>query len=222
MITSYIKYRIQSKNEFHIHSPFVYEFVMKVLNDKSKNADYDTIMRIGRLLDGKSHQSYRKRKIARLLYRIVRYFEPESVVSFGALSAINTTALALGHLQTRVYLEQSSDFLDTLNQLGIVNVNLIQPADLDSEKFRKLNTGFVFFAENDFDETEWDYLSDCLNYKTSESVFILEGIHKNRDMEEAWERIKDNEDVSLTIDLYHVGLVFFRVGFEKQDFVIRY
>ena len=74
MITSYIKYRIQSKNEFHIHSPFVYEFVMKVLNDKSKNADYDTIMRIGRLLDGKSHQSYRKRKIARLLYRIVRYF----------------------------------------------------------------------------------------------------------------------------------------------------
>ena len=144
------------------------------------------------------------------------------MVSFGALSAINTTALALGPLQTRVYLEPSSDFLDTLNQLGIVNVNLIQPADLDSEKFRKLNTGFVFFAENDFDETEWDYLSDWLNYKTSESVFILEGIHKNRDMEEAWERIKDNEDVSLTIDLYHVGLVFFRVGFEKQDFVIRY
>lgn len=222
MIFSYLKYRIESKNEFHVHSPFVYDFVMKVLNDKAKNADYDMIMRVSRLLDGKKHQSFRRRKIARLLYRIVRYFEPDSVVSFGSLSALNATALALGHLQTRVYFEHSAGFLETLNSMGIVNVNHIEPDDLDSEKFRRLNTGFVFFAADAFDETEWDYLSDCLNYKTSESVFIIEGIHHSHDTEGAWERIKSMEDVSLTIDLYHIGLVFFRLGFEKQDFIIRY
>lgn len=222
MISSWIKYKIQCKNEYHIHSPFVYDFVVKVLNDKGSNADYDTILRVSKQLDGKNHQSYYRRKQSRLLYRIIRYFEPDSVVSFGKLSAINTTAVALGHLQTRVYLEESDGFLDTLNSMGVVNVSLIQPADFDSEKFKKLNTGFVFFSESDFEDEEWDYLQDCMNYKTSESVFIFEGIHRTRDAEDAWERIKGNEDVSLTIDLYRIGLVFFRLGIEKQDFVLKY
>ena len=222
MITSYLKYRLTRKNEFHIHSPFVYGFATKVLNDKGSNTDYDLILSISRLLDGKNYLTYRRRKQSRLLYRLVRYFEPDSVVSFGKLSALNTTSLALGDLLTRVYLEESVDFLDTMNSMGIINVNLIQPAEFDSEKFKQLNTGFVFFSQNAFEDTTWDYLVDCLSHKTSESVFIFEGIHHNRDMEDAWERIIGNEDVSLTIDLYDIGLVFFKLGFEKQDFVLKY
>jgi hypothetical protein len=41
-------------------------------------------------------------------------------------------------------------------------------------------------------------------------------------MEDAWEEIKANEDVSVTFDLYCVGVVFFREGIEKQDFVLKY
>jgi len=41
-------------------------------------------------------------------------------------------------------------------------------------------------------------------------------------MEDAWEEIKGNEDVSVTYDLYCVGVVFFREGIEKQDFVLKY
>ena len=153
---------------------------------------------------------------------MVRYFEPDSVVSFGHMSALNATAMALGHMQTKVYLEQSESFLETLNSMGVVNVNLIQPAEFDSGRFKRLNTGFVFFSRNSFEEDTWDYLADCLNYKSSESIFVFEGIHHNRDMEDAWEEIKGNEDVSVTYDLYCVGVVFFREGIEKQDFVLKY
>ena len=153
---------------------------------------------------------------------MVRYFEPESVVSFGKMSALNTAALALGHLQTKVYLEESADFLETLNSMGVVNVSLIQPEEFDSEHFKRLNSGFVFFGRNSFEDDTWDYLADCLNHKSSDSVFIFEGIHRNSDMEEAWEEIKANEDVSVTFDLYCVGMVFFREGIEKQDFILKY
>lgn len=222
MFGSYLKYLWQRKSEFGIHSPFVYEFMRKVLNDSGSNRDYDTIYRIGRLLDKRKYIHYNLRKQSRLLYRLVRYFEPDSVVSFGTLSALNTAALALGHLQTEVYLEESEDFLETLNSLGVVNVNLIQPEEFDSEHFRRLNTGFVFFSRNSFEDGTWDYLVDCLNYKTADSVFVFEGIHRNRDTEDAWEEIKANEDVSVTFDLYCVGMVFFREGIEKQDFVLKY
>lgn len=222
MIGSWIDYLLKRKSEYKIHSPFVYDFMRKVLNDHGTNRDYDTIYRIARLLDKRKHISYNQRKQSRLLYRLVRYFEPESVVSFGKLSALNTSALALGHLQTKVYLEESDDFLETLNSMGVVNVSLIQPAEFDSEHFKRLNTGFVFFSRDSFEEDTWDYLADCLSHKTSESVFVFEGIHHDRDMQDAWEEIKANEDVSVTFDLYCVGLVFFREGIEKQDFVLKY
>lgn len=222
MIGSYLKYLWRRKSEYGIHSPFIYEFMHKVLNDSGSNRDYDTIYRIGRLLDKRRYINYNLRKQSRLLYRMIRYFEPDSAVSFGSLTALSTAALALGHLQTKVYLEESEDFLETLNSMGIVNVNLIQPEEFDSEHFRRLNTGFVFFGRDSFEDDTWDYLVDCLNYKTVDSVFVFEGIHHNRDMEDAWEEIKANEEVSITIDLYCIGMVFFREGIEKQDFVLKY
>ena len=222
MISSWLKYLWHRKSKYTIHSPFVFDFVTKVLNDNGSNRDYDTILRIGRLLDKKKHISYAKRKRSRLLYRVIRHYEPDSVVSFGSITALNATALAMGHLQTRVYLEQSEDFLETLNSMGVINVNLIQPSEFDSERFRRLNTGFVFFGRDSFEEDTWDYLVDCLSYKTVDSVFIFEGIHHNRDIEDAWEEIKANEDVSVTFDLYSIGMVFFREGIEKQDFVLKF
>lgn len=222
MISSWLKYLLQRKSKYNIHSPFVFDFVTKVLNDHGSNRDYDTIMRIGRLLDKKKHISFAKRKRSRLLYRVIQHYEPDSVVSFGSITALNATALALGNLQTKVYLEQSEDFLETLNTMGVINVRLIQPAEFDSEHFRRLNTGFVFFGRDSFEDDTWDYLADCLNYKTADSVFIFEGIHHNRDIEDAWEEIKANEDVSVTFDLYSIGMVFFREGIEKQDFVLKY
>jgi hypothetical protein len=41
-------------------------------------------------------------------------------------------------------------------------------------------------------------------------------------MEDAWEEIKANEDVTVTFDLYRFGMVFFHEGIEKQDFVLKY
>ena len=222
MVTSCLKYLWKRKSEYSIHSPFVYDFMRKVLNDSGSNRDYDTIYRIARLLDKRKHIHYNLRKQSRLLYRMVRYFEPDSVVSFGHMSALNATAMALGHMQTKVYFEQSESFLETLNSMGVVNVNLIQPEEFDSWRFKRLNTGFVFFSRDSFEEDTWDYLVDCLNYKTADSVFVFEGIHHNRAMEDAWEEIKANEDVSVTFDLYCVGMVFFREGIEKQDFVLKY
>lgn len=222
MISSWLKYLWHRKSKYTIHSPFVFDFVTKVLNDNGSNRDYDTILRIGRLLDKKKHISYAKRKRSRLLYRVIKHYEPDSVVSFGSITALNATALAMGHLQTRVYLEQSEDFLETLNSMGVINVNLIQPSEFDSERFRRLNTSFVFFGRDSFEEDTWDYLVDCLSYKTVDSVFIFEGIHHNRDIEDAWEEIKANEDVSVTFDLYSIGMVFFREGIEKQDFVLKF
>lgn len=222
MIGSYIKYLLQRKSKFSIHSPFVYEFMTKVVNDSGSNRDYDTLWRISRLLDGKSYPNRRRRKQGRLLYRLVRYLEPETVLTFGRLSALNTSALALGNLQTKVYLEQSSDFLETLNSMGVVNVNMIRHNGEEEEQYERLNTGFVYYGLDDFGDGSWNNLEDGFAEVDEDVVLVFEGIHHSRHTEAAWEAIKASEDVSISMDLYCIGLVFFRDGIEKQDFVLKY
>ena len=142
MVTSYLKYLWQRKSKYKVHSPFVYDFMTKVLYDKGSNTDYDTMLRISRLLDGKRYATRLRRKEARLLYRLVNYLEPDAVVSFGSLSALNTTALALGNLQTKVYLDHSSDFLETMNSMGVVNVNLLRRDKPEQEQLERLSLDY--------------------------------------------------------------------------------
>lgn len=41
-------------------------------------------------------------------------------------------------------------------------------------------------------------------------------------MTKAWEEIKKNKQVSVTIDLFFIGIVFFRKEQAKQHFVIKF
>lgn len=54
------------------------------------------------------------------------------------------------------------------------------------------------------------------------SVFVIDDIYWSPEMKEAWDIIKADERVTVTIDLFYVGLVFFRKGQAKEDFVIKY
>ncbi|HSF44501.1 MAG TPA: class I SAM-dependent methyltransferase [Chitinophagaceae bacterium] len=60
--------------------------------------------------------------------------------------------------------------------------------------------------------------------KTHEgSIIIFDDIHWSSEMETAWEKIRNDERVKLSIDLFFIGLVFFRKAFkEKQHFTISF
>ncbi len=222
MLGSYLKYLMQRKSKYSIHSPFVYDFMVKVLYDKGSNRDYDLMLRVSHLVDGKRFATRSRRKQARFLYRLVGYLEPETVLSFGKVSALNTSALALGNLQTKVYLEQTTEFLETLSSMGVVNVNLIHPDADEEEQLERYNTGFVLYGLEDFGEDNWNNLEDGMAQVDDDTVLVFEGIHHSRRTEAAWEAIKEGEGVTLTMDLYTMGLVFFREDIEKQDFVLKY
>ena len=81
---------------------------------------------------------------------------------------------------------------------------------------------FVFFDGNHRKEPTLNYFYRCLPLSNESSVFIFDDIHWSPGMEAAWEEIKKEDAVSLTIDLFWFGMVFFRKGIQKQDFIIRY
>ena len=80
---------------------------------------------------------------------------------------------------------------------------------------------FAFFDGNHRYEPTLNYFELCLAHRTDESVFVFDDIHWSADMERAWEVIKAHPDVMLTVDLFYVGLVFFRKNQPKQHFSLR-
>ena len=52
---------------------------------------------------------------------------------------------------------------------------------------------------------------------------LISSLDEDEEMEAAWEEIKSNTAVTLTIDLFFIGLVFLNPDFKvKQHFVIRF
>ena len=55
----------------------------------------------------------------------------------------------------------------------------------------------------------------------NDTMLMINGIYKNRERKVSWERIKKLPEVTVTIDLFHCGLVFFRKEQAKEHFKIR-
>ena len=56
----------------------------------------------------------------------------------------------------------------------------------------------------------------ALKYKTNNSVFVFDDIYWSPQMTAAWQQIKKNNEVTLTIDTFYFGLVFFKPEFKEK------
>jgi predicted O-methyltransferase YrrM len=81
---------------------------------------------------------------------------------------------------------------------------------------------FVFFDGNHRYEPTLRYFELCLTRRTDQSVFVFDDIHWSAEMDRAWEAIKSHPEVMLTVDLFYMGLVFFRKNQPKQHFSLRF
>jgi len=65
------------------------------------------------------------------------------------------------------------------------------------------------------------YFDKLVSTITNETVWIFDDIHWSSQMEEAWEIIKKHPKVTVTIDTFQWGLVFFRREQPTEHFIIR-
>lgn len=176
--------------------------------------------------------SLKPAKYARLLFRMVNYLQPQHILELGSSLGITTAYLASANINTTVFTIEGSPSVanvaqQNFNQLGLQNISLqqgnfdevLQP--LLQSNFRFLD--FVFIDGNHRKEPTIRYFEQMLPYIHEKTVLIFDDIHWSREMEEAWEYIKLHEKVTLTVDLFFIGIVFFRKEQkEKQYFTIRF
>ena len=179
-----------------------------------------------------ANSSLKPKKFAQLLFRMVNHYQPKNVLELGTSLGITTSYLASanknipvitmeGAKQVAAVARKNFDTLD-LENINIVQGNFdITLAATLNNNFEKID--FAFVDGNHRKEPTIEYFKQLLPYSTETSILIFDDIHWSKEMEDAWEYIKSTDAVTLTIDLFFIGIVFFRKEQKiKQHFNIRF
>jgi predicted O-methyltransferase YrrM len=255
----YLRYYYNAANgKGHgVHSPFVFSFIKKVLNDRAKYPEYSKVEKLRQNLrqdhreiqvvdlgagsvhgDGSirkissiARNAAKPAKFGQLLFRIIKHYKPDEVLELGTSLGITTAYLAMGNPATKVSsIEGSPAVADkarqNLQELSLKNVQ-VQTGAFDEvlpEVTKNLNgSALVFIDGNHSRQPTLNYFHTLVPHLGHGSILIFDDIHWSEGMEQAWEEICAHPSVMLTIDLFFIGIVFFRNEFQiKQHFTIRF
>lgn len=169
-------------------------------------------------------------KYGRLLHRLVRHFKPLVILEMGTSLGISAMYQSSAAPDSRFLAMEgcasTAEFaLSNLNAIGSTNVHITM-GNFDNVLPGLLEqTGTIDFAFIDGNHTKaatLNYFNQLLKHADNDSVYIFHDIHWSAEMEQAWEEIKKHEKVSVTIDLFYMGLVFFRKELSREHFILRF
>ncbi|MEH6304942.1 class I SAM-dependent methyltransferase [Olivibacter sp. CPCC 100613] len=177
-----------------------------------------------------ARNALKPKRIAQLIARLAHHFAPSTIIELGTCLGITTAYLAKanpdaslitveGCPQTAAIAQQTLDALGASHvQLKIGNFDTLLPQLIQEQE----KIDFLFLDGNHRKDATLNYFYHCLPKTHPQSVLIFDDIYWSKGMKEAWQEIKNHPQVSLTIDLFFIGLVFFRTGQEKEHFKVKY
>ncbi len=171
-------------------------------------------------------------RYAWLLHRLVLHFNARYVLELGTSLGLTTAYLANAVAQTGGQLYSFEGCPNTadrarthLNKLGYSPVNLVV-GNLDETLAETIDhlprIDLAFFDANHRYEPTIQYFITCLQHVHNDTVLVFDDIHWSKGMEQAWAAIKAHPAVQVSVDLFGVGLIFFRREQPKQHFVLRF
>jgi len=226
---------IYNKNPYYIFGPL--ESLRISLESDNKLIEIDD-HGAGSKYGGKKHrtlskicrQSVTSKKFAELLFRLVDKHKPDTIVELGTSIGLTTLYLSYAHSKSKIITVEGAGNLSRFakalfekfkrKNIDVINGTFQQtiPDIIANNK----SIDFVFFDGHHEKEATLNYFNEFVANVSEEALFIFDDIHWSKEMESAWKEIKNHEKVTLTIDLFEMGLVYFNQRNQKEHFVIRF
>ena len=196
----FLKYLFVSKTKHGVHSPFVYDLVTNVINDKSHRQEYAKTRNL--------NASKINSKRLKLIYRIINRYKSENILEIGNSNHLNSTFLSNIQLKTNVF---------------FCNVKTNEISEIKTQKnIQSESFDFVFYNIKNNDSLTISEFINHLKYFHNNSIVAINNIHQSKEMEEVWRKIITQKEVTISVDLFFIGLVFFRKEQVKENFIIRF
>lgn len=169
-------------------------------------------------------------RLAQLIYRLAKENEPKHILELGTCLGLTTAYLSKACPEADIITiegcpETAKVAYKNFMDLELENVEL-RVGNFDTllpeliEQSGQLD--FVYIDGNHRKDATLNYFNWCLPKVHEGSLLIFDDIYWSEGMKEAWEEIKRHPDVTVTIDLFWIGLVYFKKGQAKEHFKIKF
>lgn len=222
-----------------------YKNIESIRKKLKRNSDLLTIQDFGagsrvnserkRSVESIANAALKPKKYAQLLFRIAHYYQPKELLELGTSLGVTSSYLATANPNSVLHTFEGAPAVANVaaanfKNLKIQNIEQVLgnfdntlPTFLQSHFANAQKLDFAFIDGNHREEPTVAYFHQLLPYVHEHSILIFDDIHWSEGMENAWNQISADPNVTLTIDLFFIGLVFFRKeNKEKEHFTIRY
>ena len=200
--------------------------------------------RVNKMLSSASTSAKRQK----LLLRLVQYLEPKNILELGTHLGMGTLAMKLGAPKaTTTSIEGCPNTFDfTKNNIERwLGVALPESKNLKSDQIKLINSPFAeYFEKHSRDKdaqqakssqkfdlifldghhdgpATLDYFKQIKGLVNQDSLIIIDDIHWSKGMTAAWNEIIKDPEVTVSIDTYFWGFIFFRKEQAKEHFRVR-
>ena len=172
----------------------------------------------------------RKYRAGELLYRLCQFYQIKRGLEFGTNLGIGTMyqmgAVAEAQFITMEgapaiadYASNTFQHFELSPQLMVGEFSNILQRQLSLEKFRP---DYVFLDGNHQYQATIDYMNQLLPHMAENAMIVLDDIHWSKGMHKAWMEIVQMPQVSVSIDLYMMGICWVKKKQAKEHFKLRF
>jgi predicted O-methyltransferase YrrM len=175
-----------------------------------------------------TRSSARRTKTGALLHRFVYHYQPKTVLELGTNLGFSTLYQATASRDSSFYTVEGCPNLyqkakEHLLKFGLNHIQIINTSFEQALKFiteQNLRWDYVFLDGHHTYEATLKYMSDLIPLMNERSFIIIDDIYWSSGMKNAWKQLITLKEVSVSIDLFHLGILCFHRPQAKQDFVL--
>lgn len=241
-------YRLKAyrRKGFGVHSPFVFYLISNVIEAKLQFYAFAHLSpyrkELAKLLKLKIKAEGLEKNLAkrykkeiqkmgsaesldRLQFRLQNFWPTKQPAYFGG--GIDFSMLYMAKVDSRIevaFLDSEANFTQYIddfyrNIVGVTNFN-----KLDYNFFTKKKRAFDFlvFSETTKEAVLSDFLQNQALFLAEECMIIVRNLHQNGAIHNFWNQMKKLDRFSVSLDLFHLGILIARKGMQKQDYVRKY
>lgn len=155
----------------------------------------------------------------RQLFRLTLWLKPQSMLELGAAQGVSTAYLASADHRTRFITieghpplaQRAGQFLQDLNCGHVTLINASFEEALPKALKLLGHLDFLFVDGDHREEKVVQYARQCLAFSSENCVWVIADIHWSPSMYRAWEHLKGLPGVAFSVDLFHLGILFFKM-----------
>ena len=194
--------RFRHRCGYGVHSPSDFFLITSVIYE---DLPYYAYERLKASASSKTLPHYRE-KVNRLLFRLVNYFRPKTLVEVGK-----------GNGDAFRYMQAARSSMDAISVDGSDWEEVHRQLEKVLKRMKQVD--FLHIAYTPYYKEVFEAIFPYLH---QQSIVVIGDIYASKERKVWWKQLTIDERIRLTFDLYDLGLMFLDTKRYKQNFTVNF